>query len=65
MSSSHYDRHRPYVLANPNAAGFLVEIDSLKATGLTGEALENAIVDHAVKTITMVEGRHAVDRDDR
>lgn len=54
MTSSHARRLGKYVLANPNAAGFLAEIDAIKANGLSGDDLEDAIVDHAVKTITML-----------
>jgi hypothetical protein len=59
MTDSHYARLKPYVVANPNAAGFLVEVDAIKASGRTGEDLEDAIVDLAIKTITMIQGRRA------
>lgn len=55
----HFERWKAYVLANPNAAGFLVEVDALSARGLVGDELEDAIVDLAVKTITTVEGRRS------
>ncbi len=55
----HFERRKAYVLANPNAAGFLVEVDTLRARGLQGDDLENAIVDLAIETITMVEGRRS------
>lgn len=55
--TSHQERLGPYVRTNPNAAGFLTEVDAIKAQGFTGEQLENKIVDLAVKIITMVEGR--------
>ncbi|WP_157532356.1 hypothetical protein [Microbacterium sp. TNHR37B] len=59
MTESHARRLAPYVVANPNAAGFLAETDAIKARGVTSTDLENAIVEHAVKTITMIAGRNA------
>lgn len=59
MTDSHARRLAPYVAANPDAAGFLAEIDAIKAGGVSGTNLEDAIVDHAVKTITMIAGRAA------
>ena len=57
----HYERRKAYVIANPNAAGFLVEVDALRARGLAEDELEDAIVDLAIKTITMIEARHLRD----
>lgn len=61
MTDSHFKRRAAYVIANPNAAEFLVAVDALKSQGLTADDLENAIVDLATKTITMIGGRRASD----
>ncbi|WP_295014828.1 hypothetical protein [uncultured Microbacterium sp.] len=57
MTVSHYQRLQGLVIANPNAAEFLVEVDTLKRAGKAGDDLEDAIVNLAVKAITRVDGR--------
>lgn len=49
------------VLALPNAAEFLTDVDALRATGATGADFEDGIVKLALGKIGRMENRHQLD----